>query len=286
MLARQAAVLDEVSDDLGPADGGARRPAPRRQAAAAGLLLLGLARRRRRRLPGDRDGRRLARAVPGGRADPRRRDGRQRHPPRAARPCTAGSPRCTAATAGSGSSEAFGVAGAILAGDLCLSWCDEMYAGSGPAGRGPAARPGGLRPDAHRADVRAVPRHARVDPVDDDRRAGPARHPLQVGQVHRRAAAAARRRPGRAPGPSCCRRTTSTAARSARPSSCATTCSACSATPATTGKPAGDDLREGKRTVLVALTLERCSPAQAAQVRAGLGDPQLGADGRRRRCAR
>ena len=38
--------------------------------------------------------------------------------------------------------------------------------------------------------------------------------------------------------------------------------------PATTGKPAGDDLREGKRTVLVALTLERCSPAEAAQVRA------------------
>ena len=49
--------------------------------------------------------------------------------------------------------------------------------------------------------------------------------------------------------------------------------------PATTGKPAGDDLREGKRTVLVALTLERCSPAQAAQVRRRLGDPRLGADG-------
>ena len=30
-----------------------------------------------------------------------------------------------------GDPEAFGVAGAILAGDLCLSWCDEMYAGSG-----------------------------------------------------------------------------------------------------------------------------------------------------------
>ena len=31
--------------------------------------------------------------------------------------------------------------------------------------------------------------------------------------------------------------------------------------------------------MLVALTLERCSPAQAAQVRAGLGDPRLDADG-------
>ena len=40
-----------------------------------------------------------------------------------------------------GPSEDFGVAGAILAGDLCLSWCDEMYAGSGlPAERLAAGR--------------------------------------------------------------------------------------------------------------------------------------------------
>ena len=49
--------------------------------------------------------------------------------------------------------------------------------------------------------------------------------------------------------------------------------------PAATGKPAGDDLREGKRTVLVALTLQRCSPAQAATVRAGLGDQRLDVEG-------
>jgi geranylgeranyl diphosphate synthase type I len=49
--------------------------------------------------------------------------------------------------------------------------------------------------------------------------------------------------------------------------------------PAATGKPAGDDLREGKRTVLVAVTLERCSPAQAALVRRSLGDPRLDPDG-------
>jgi geranylgeranyl diphosphate synthase type I len=45
--------------------------------------------------------------------------------------------------------------------------------------------------------------------------------------------------------------------------------------PAQTGKPAGDDLREGKRTVLVAKALERASAAQAARVRALLGDPAL-----------
>ncbi|MFC5382251.1 polyprenyl synthetase family protein [Aquipuribacter nitratireducens] len=49
--------------------------------------------------------------------------------------------------------------------------------------------------------------------------------------------------------------------------------------PAETGKPAGDDLREGKRTVLVALALERATPAQAGQVRRLLGDPGLGPDG-------
>jgi geranylgeranyl diphosphate synthase type I len=49
--------------------------------------------------------------------------------------------------------------------------------------------------------------------------------------------------------------------------------------PDETGKPAGDDLREGKRTVLVALAMERATPAQAGQVRRLLGDPGLGPDG-------
>ncbi|GAA3208698.1 polyprenyl synthetase family protein [Nonomuraea helvata] len=45
--------------------------------------------------------------------------------------------------------------------------------------------------------------------------------------------------------------------------------------PAQTGKPAGDDLREGKRTMLVARTLAAASPADAATVRRLLGDPEL-----------
>ena len=49
--------------------------------------------------------------------------------------------------------------------------------------------------------------------------------------------------------------------------------------PAVTGKPAGDDLREGKRTVLVATALERAAPAQAELVRRRLGDPALDAAG-------
>jgi geranylgeranyl diphosphate synthase, type I len=49
--------------------------------------------------------------------------------------------------------------------------------------------------------------------------------------------------------------------------------------PAETGKPAGDDLREGKRTMLVARTLAVASPAQAEAVRGTLGDPALDAAG-------
>ena len=49
--------------------------------------------------------------------------------------------------------------------------------------------------------------------------------------------------------------------------------------PSQTGKPAGDDLREGKRTVLVATAVEAASPAQAALLRRHLGDPALDAAG-------
>ena len=45
--------------------------------------------------------------------------------------------------------------------------------------------------------------------------------------------------------------------------------------PAETGKPAGDDLREGKQTVLVAYALAEASPAGVALLHARLGDPAL-----------
>ena len=45
--------------------------------------------------------------------------------------------------------------------------------------------------------------------------------------------------------------------------------------PKVTGKPAGDDIREGKRTVLIAVTMENCSPAQREKVVAALGNEQL-----------
>jgi geranylgeranyl diphosphate synthase type I len=45
--------------------------------------------------------------------------------------------------------------------------------------------------------------------------------------------------------------------------------------PAVTGKPAGDDLREGKRTYLVAAAFDTADEASARELREGLGDPSL-----------
>jgi len=48
--------------------------------------------------------------------------------------------------------------------------------------------------------------------------------------------------------------------------------------PDVTGKPSGDDLREGKRTMLVAIARERLAPGQRRLLDELLGDPGLGAD--------
>lgn len=49
--------------------------------------------------------------------------------------------------------------------------------------------------------------------------------------------------------------------------------------PEQTGKPAGDDLREGKRTVLIAVATDKADPSQRGHLRALLGDPGLDANG-------
>lgn len=48
--------------------------------------------------------------------------------------------------------------------------------------------------------------------------------------------------------------------------------------PSVTGKPAGDDLREGKHTLLTALAMQAADAAQAELLRRGLGDRDLDGD--------
>lgn len=45
--------------------------------------------------------------------------------------------------------------------------------------------------------------------------------------------------------------------------------------PSVTGKPAGDDLREGKRTLLIALGLQDAGATQASVIEGALGNPEL-----------
>jgi geranylgeranyl diphosphate synthase type I len=45
-----------------------------------------------------------------------------------------------------------------------------------------------------------------------------------------------------------------------------------------TGKPAGDDLREGKRTVLMAMAMERTTDAGRKELSTHLGNPELSLD--------
>jgi geranylgeranyl diphosphate synthase, type I len=52
--------------------------------------------------------------------------------------------------------------------------------------------------------------------------------------------------------------------------------------PAKTGKPVVDDLREGKRTVMLAIARERADAEQAAALDGALGDPMLSEQGARR----
>ncbi|MDQ1629767.1 MAG: geranylgeranyl diphosphate synthase, type [Actinomycetota bacterium] len=173
-----------------------------------------------------------------------------------------------------GSPETFGVAGAVLGGDLCLSWCDEMYAGSGLAPE--ALHRGRTVFDRMRTELMCGQYLDMLAQVRAETSVAEARHvirhksanytvaqPLLLGGTLAGAAAellSAYEEYGLALGEAFQLRDDVLGV---------------FGDPDVTGKPTGDDLREGKRTVLVAATMERASPAQAAELRRSLGDPHL-----------
>ena len=185
-----------------------------------------------------------------------------------------------AAAGWAGSGDRFGVAGAILGGDLCLIWSDELFATSGlPVAELTRARPifDRMRTQLMGGQFLDVLESARGwDELSTDQRVARARtviryksakytieHPLLIG-----AAAAgvsesdldALSTYGLALGEAFQLRDDLLGV---------------FGDPAHTGKPAGDDLREGKRTVLVALTLERATGTNMALVDKLLGSPDL-----------
>lgn len=186
----------------------------------------------------------------------------------------------------SGDAERFGAASAILAGDLCLSWSDEVL---GSAGLDPAALAraksvfdrmrtqlmGGQHLDML-AQVMPLPTgaQARGDALDRARRVirfksakYSIEHPLLIGAALADG------------GPEVMAAYSAYGLPLGEAFQLRDDVLGVFGDPAATGKPAGDDLREGKRTVLVVLALERADPGQAAALREGLGDPALDVPG-------
>ncbi|MGA4507092.1 polyprenyl synthetase family protein [Propionibacteriaceae bacterium G1746] len=191
-----------------------------------------------------------------------------------------------AQSGGRGESGAFGRAGAILLGDLLLVWSGEMFAHADlpPATRDRASR----LLEAMRAEVTCgqfldIVSQTRLlstgDPLDPERLREEldrvyrvvdyksarysVRHPLQIGAALGGADEV-------------------TLARLAdygslvgRAFQFRDDLLGVFGDEAVTGKPAGDDLREGKRTVLVAHALAKAPRARAEQLDAMLGDPDL-----------
>ncbi len=180
----------------------------------------------------------------------------------------------------SGSANRFGLAGAILAGNLCLNWTEELYSTSGL----PAAELGRARHlfDRMRTQLMAgqfLDVVESVRPWDDlpseERIARASRviryksakytieHPLLIGAAAGGVAGTdleALSRYGLDLGHAFQLRDDLLGV---------------FGDPVTTGKPAGDDLREGKRTVLIAHALTRADEGGRARVQSLLGRADL-----------
>src|SRR5215470_12772945 len=185
-----------------------------------------------------------------------------------------------------GSPAAFGMGAAILLGDLLLCWTDEMFHASGLPGE--ALRHGRPVLDQMRTEVFAGQYLDLLGQVTGDETLQSAlrvvefkttkytiERPLHLG------AALAGGCAGQAPG-------NSTAGQDGPPGADQAPGLAFQlrddilgvfGDPAQTGKPAGDDVREGKRTVLLAIARKRATPGQAEVIDRYLGDPMLDAAG-------
>lgn len=185
-----------------------------------------------------------------------------------------------AAAGWAGSGDRFGVAGAILGGDLCLIWSDQLFTSSGlSVAELTRARPafdqmrtqlmGGQFLDVLESargwdDLTTAERIARARKVIRYKSAKyTIEDPLLIG-----AAAADVSSPDR-------QALSTYGLDLGEAFQLRDDLLGVFGDPAHTGKPAGDDLREGKRTVLVALALEQASPSSAASFDRMLGAADL-----------
>ena len=172
-----------------------------------------------------------------------------------------------------GDPEGFGESAAILLGDFCLIWADEMYNTSGlPAD---TLRRGQPFYDVMRTELMAG---QYLDLLEQARGGSSAERALRVARY--KSAKYTVERPlhlgaALAGGPALIEAYSAYGLPLGEAFQLRDDLLGVFGDPSRTGKPAGDDLREGKRTVLIALTLERADARQAALIRRHLGDPQL-----------
>jgi geranylgeranyl diphosphate synthase type I len=177
-----------------------------------------------------------------------------------------------------GSPENFGIGAAILLGDLCLSWADEllMTAGFEPesAARGKAIY------DEMRTELMAG---QYLDLLEQARGGGSVVRALKV--VRYKSAKYTIERPLHLGGALAGGTDEVMAAYSGyglplgEAFQLRDDILGVFGDPSETGKPAGDDLREGKRTLLIAVAVERSSPKESEVIRRFLGDPGLDDEG-------
>ena len=177
-----------------------------------------------------------------------------------------------------GSPESFGVGAAILLGDLCLSWADEMLMSSGLDAE--SLRRAKSIYDEMRTELMAG---QYLDLLEQARGGGDAQRAMLV--VRYKSAKYTIERPlhlGAAlagADPQIMAAYTGYGLPLGEAFQLRDDVLGVFGDPGETGKPAGDDLREGKQTVLVATAMDRATPAQAAQIRRHLGDPGLDTEG-------
>jgi len=173
-----------------------------------------------------------------------------------------------------GDPEAFGLGGAVLLGDLLLSWADELLLTSGLP---PAALARGKSVyDAMRTELMGG---QYLDLLEQAQGCTSVEAALQVARyksakytierpLHLGAALAGG-------GPSLIAALRGFGLRLGEAFQLRDDVLGVLGDPSITGKPAGDDLREGKRTVLVLLALATAEPRDRADLAAGLGNPGL-----------
>src|SRR5206468_1036493 len=177
-----------------------------------------------------------------------------------------------------GSSNDFGVAAAILLGDLCLAWADEMFTATGMP---PDALARARAPyDDMRTELMAG---QYLDVLAQARGGASVATAMQV--VRYKSAKYTIERPLHVGGELAGASASVLAAYSAYGLPLGTAFQLRDALFGVygdldeTGKPAGDDLREGKRTVLLAMAMERASDDQRAMLERFVGDAGLDHDG-------